>query len=199
MKQLFIRGSIIIGISFIFACNNEQSDPENSTNSTYQKKSKQIRPEQEMVEQEAYVTVGGAKLIPSRSIIDNASQAENLSSFIWLIETAELREELNIEGPFTLFAPTNEAFEALPEEMCENWKKPEYKDRLMHIVRNHVVNRRVNLSDLKNGGNIEMLSGRKLAVKLQDGNWMVNEGKIITPDVHSLNGTIHVVDKVFLP
>ncbi|MGQ4648243.1 fasciclin domain-containing protein [Lyngbya aestuarii] len=114
-----------------------------------------------------------------------------------LLETAGLVETLQGEGPFTVFAPTDEAFAALPEGTLEELMKEENKDALVEILTYHVVPGSVMSTDLVEG-EVDTVEGNPVMIKLGDA-VMVNDATVVTPDVEASNGVIHVIDKVILP
>jgi uncharacterized surface protein with fasciclin (FAS1) repeats len=114
------------------------------------------------------------------------------------LKAADLTETLQGEGPFTVFAPTDEAFAALPPEALKELLKPENKQVLIKILKYHVIPGKVAASDLKTG-QVKTVEGSPLTVKVENGRVMVNDAKVIQTDIQASNGIIHVIDKVMLP
>ncbi len=131
-------------------------------------------------------------------IVDTAAGNESFSTLVAAIKAAGLVETLKGEGPFTVFAPTNEAFAALPAGTVEDLLKPENKDKLTAILTYHVVAGKVMSGDLKDDMMAKTVQGGEVKIDLDNGP-MVGEAKITTPDIAADNGVIHVIDKVLLP
>jgi uncharacterized surface protein with fasciclin (FAS1) repeats len=114
------------------------------------------------------------------------------------VEAAGLVETLKGEGPFTVFAPTDEAFAALPEGTVEDLLKPENKDKLAAILTYHVVPGKVMSGDLTNEMMAATVQGGEVTI-MTEGGVMVNDANVTTADIEASNGVIHVIDKVILP
>ncbi|WP_020403346.1 fasciclin domain-containing protein [Gracilimonas tropica] len=132
-------------------------------------------------------------------IVELAVQTDDLSTLVTAVKAAGLVETLQSDGPFTVFAPTNEAFEALPEGTLDMLLKPENKDKLTAVLTYHVVPAEVMSSDLKNGMMAETVEGSKAKIKLKDGMAWVDGAKVAMADIDASNGVVHVIDKVILP
>ncbi|MEL6783782.1 MAG: fasciclin domain-containing protein, partial [Pseudomonadota bacterium] len=102
------------------------------------------------------------------------------------------------DGPFTVFAPTNEAFAALPAGTVENLLKPENKDQLVAVLTYHVVPGKVMSTDLTDDAQVATVQGGNVTIDLDNGP-MVNDAKVVTADIETDNGVIHVINKVILP
>ncbi len=161
--------------------------------------SMEMNDEAEMAEEEPYVMVGGAKMVPSLDIVDNAVNADNVTTLVAAVKAAGLVETLKSEGPFTVFAPTDDAFGKLPAGTVETLVKPENKAKLTSILTYHVVAGALKASDLKDGQKLKTVNGQELAVSYKDGKWFINNAVVIIPDVISSNGVTHVIDAVVLP
>lgn len=155
--------------------------------------------EPEMEEEEAFVMVGGAKMVPSKDIVDNAMGSEDHTTLVSAVKAAGLVETLKGEGPFTVFAPTNEAFNKLPKGTVENLLKPENKGKLTSVLTYHVVPGAIKSGDLKNGQTLKTVQGENLMITEKDGKWFVNGAQITIADVISSNGVTYVIDAVVLP
>jgi len=162
--------------------------------------------------QEKTVMVGGAAMYPSKNIVQNAANSKDHTTLVAAVKAADLVDALQGDGPFTVFAPTNEAFSMLPAGTVDNLLKPAAKPQLQGILKYHVVSGKWNASDLKklimdNNGKatISTLSGGKLYASLDEkGNvwiWDENGGRamVTIANVYQKNGVIHVVDHVLLP
>ena len=159
----------------------------------------------------ASVMVGGAPMVPTKDIIDNAVNSKDHTTLVAAVKAAGLVETLKGPGPFTVFAPTNEAFAALPAGTVDTLLKPENKAMLSDILTYHVVAGKVDakaltkmISDGKGTASIKTVAGGTLTAKTAGGKVMITDEKggvatVIIADVYQSNGVIHVVDKVLLP
>lgn len=151
----------------------------------------------------AYATAaasGAARPAP-KDIVDTAASVSTFSTLVAAVKAADLVEALKGTGPFTVFAPTNEAFAKLPKGTVESLLKPENKAKLIAVLKYHVVAGKVMASDvlkLKNGTAVPTLQGQTIKVK-NAGGVHVNNAKVIKTDIVCTNGVIHVIDKVILP
>lgn len=156
-------------------------------------------------------TVGGAEMFPSKNIIENAVNSKDHTTLVAAVKAAGLVDTLSGKGPFTVFAPTNEAFAALPAGTVDNLLKPENKDQLTKILTYHVVPTKAlgetvakMIKDDGGAHKIKTVSGGTLTAKL-DGTRITltdesgNTAHVTIADVQQSNGVIHVIDKVLLP
>lgn len=134
-----------------------------------------------------------------QDIVALAMSQDNLSTLVEAVKAAELVETLQSDGPFTVFAPTNEAFDALPEGTLESLLKPENKDKLVAVLTYHVVSGEVMSSDLSDGMQATTVEGSNAEVMLKDGEAMIEGAKVVAADVEASNGVVHVIDAVILP
>lgn len=155
-----------------------------------------VKPEQE---EEPYVMVGGAKMVPSKDIVDNALGSADHTTLVAAVKAAGLVETLKGKGPFTVFAPTNAAFDKLPKGTVESLLKPENKGKLTSVLTYHVVPGAIKSSDLKNGEMLKTVQGENLMITEKEGKWYVNGAQVTISDVISSNGVTHVIDGVVLP
>jgi len=143
----------------------------------------------------ASVFAGGMK----KDIVDTAANAGNFNTLVAAVEAAGLVDTLKGEGPFTVFAPTDEAFAALPEGTVENLLKPENKDQLVAVLTYHVVPGKVMAGDIADGKSMATsVQGQDLAIE-SSGGVMINDASVTAADIATSNGVIHVIDKVLLP
>lgn len=161
--------------------------------------------------QEKTVTVGGAPMYPSKNIIENAVNSKDHTTLVAAVKAAGLVETLQGPGPFTVFAPTNKAFDKLPAGTVETLVKPENKSTLTKILTYHVVAGKWSATDLmakiKEGNGKAMLKtveGGTLTAWMKGKNvWLTDEkggmAKVTIADVNQSNGVIHVVDTVLMP
>ena len=160
---------------------------------------------------EKTVTVGGAPMYPSKNIIENAVNSKDHTTLVAAVKAAGLVETLEGAGPFTVFAPTNEAFAKLPPGTVETLLKPENKAKLTSILTYHVVPGRMSAKDLmdaakKAGGEakIKTVEGDWLTVTAKGSNLMISDAKgntsrVTIQNVFQSNGVIQVIDSVLLP
>jgi uncharacterized surface protein with fasciclin (FAS1) repeats len=131
-------------------------------------------------------------------IVDVAAKNGSFETLVAAVEAAGLVETLQGEGPFTVFAPTDEAFAALPDGTLERLLRPENKEELAGILTYHVVPGKVMAADVKAGA-VASVHGDTLDITVTDGKVMVDEASVVTTDVEATNGVIHVLDAVVLP
>jgi len=155
--------------------------------------------------------VGGAAMYPSKNIVENAVNSKDHTTLVAAVKAAGLVATLQSAGPFTVFAPTNEAFNALPAGTVDNLLKPESKAALTGVLTYHVVagkltsvelaklikegNGKATLKTVAGGNLMVMMQGKKIAIKDESG----NVAYVTIKDVNQSNGVIHVVDHVLLP
>jgi uncharacterized surface protein with fasciclin (FAS1) repeats len=145
------------------------------------------------------VMVGGAMMVQSKNIVENAMMANNVTTLVAAVKAAGLVETLSGPGPFTVFAPTNMAFEKLPKGTVEGLLMPARKADLTKVLTYHVVPGRYMAKDLKDGQMLKTVQGESLKVTVKDGKVMVNGAMVETADVVSSNGITHVIDTVLMP
>lgn len=131
-------------------------------------------------------------------IVDTAGAAGDFTTLVAAVQAAGLVDTLKGEGPFTVFAPTDAAFAALPEGTVDTLLKPENKDQLVSILTYHVVPGAVMSSDLTEGMSAATVQGGEVTFTL-DGGAKVNDANITTADIAASNGVIHVIDAVIMP
>lgn len=142
---------------------------------------------------------GHAKAAPAGDIVDVAAGAGSFGTLVAAVKAAGLVDALKGDGPLTVFAPTDEAFAALPEGTLESLLKPENKDQLSAILLYHVVAGKVMSSDLKGTVEAETLQGDSIEIIAASGKVSVNGANVVSADVAASNGVIHVIDAVLLP
>jgi len=125
-------------------------------------------------------------------------EAGSFTTLVAAVQAAGLVDTLTGEGPFTVFAPTDDAFAALPEGTVESLLLPENKDQLVAILTYHVVPGKVMSTDLSDGMMAATVEGSDVTIDLSDG-VMVNGANVVTADIETSNGVIHVIDSVILP
>ncbi|EON76957.1 fasciclin domain protein [Lunatimonas lonarensis] len=132
-------------------------------------------------------------------IVDLAASTDFLSTLVAAVKAGELVDVLKGDGPFTVFAPTNEAFAKLPAGTVEELLKPENKDKLIAVLTYHVVPGVVRSTDLKDGQKAKTVQGQEITVSLKDGKAMIDNAVVSAADIEAKNGIVHVIDSVILP
>jgi uncharacterized surface protein with fasciclin (FAS1) repeats len=160
---------------------------------------------------EKTVMVGGAEMYPTKNIIENAMNSKDHTTLVAAVKAADLVSTLQGAGPFTVFAPTNEAFNKLPKGTVETLLKPENKGQLSGILTYHVVSGKMDSKEImamiEKGGGKAMLTtvnGGKLTASMKGNKLMLTDEKggtsmVTIKDVYQSNGVIHVVDTVLMP
>lgn len=138
-------------------------------------------------------------LSPSNNVVENAIASPDHSTLVAAVQAADLAGTLSGAGPFTVFAPTNAAFDKLPAGTVDNLLKPENKQQLANVLTYHVVPGTYNAADLKDGQKLKTVQGKELTVTMKDGKVMIDGATVTTPDLASSNGVIHVLDTVVMP
>jgi uncharacterized surface protein with fasciclin (FAS1) repeats len=134
-----------------------------------------------------------------KNIVETAVAAGSFKTLARLLEQAELVGALSGEGPFTVFAPTDEAFAKLPKETVESLLKPENKDKLAAILKFHVIQGRVFSDTAAKGATVKTLNGQEVTTKGEAGKVTVGNATVTAADIDTSNGVIHVIDTVLLP
>lgn len=150
------------------------------------------------------VMVDGVAMTADKDIVDNAMAAKSLSTLVAAVKQAGLVETLKGAGPFTVFAPTNAAFDKLPKGAVAGLMDPASKEKLKGVLTYHVIPGRLVAADLKDGQELTTVNGEKLHITVKDGKVMVSNGKdapatVQIADIISSNGVSHVIDTVLLP
>lgn len=137
----------------------------------------------------------------SSDIVDVAKSDGRFKTLVAALEAAGLVDTLKSEGPFTVFAPTDDAFAKLPANALNDLLKPENKENLENILTYHVTPGKVLAADLLklNGKEIAMVNGRKAKIEVRNNEVFINGAKVIIKDIMAKNGVIHVIDTVIMP
>ena len=133
------------------------------------------------------------------TVVDVAVGSPDHTTLVAAVTAAGLGETLSGTGPFTIFAPTNAAFDALPAGTFDGLLKPESKDALTGILTYHVVAGNVMAADLTDGQVVKTLNGQDIKVSIKDGKVMINGANVTAADLKGSNGVVHVVDAVLMP
>lgn len=134
-----------------------------------------------------------------KTIVETAQGAGQFGTLVAAVQAAGLAETLQGDGPFTVFAPTDEAFAKLPAGTVETLLKPENKEKLVSILTYHVVAGKVMASQVVNLDSAETVNGQSVSIKVVDGTVMLNDANVVKTDIECSNGVIHVIDSVLLP
>lgn len=135
----------------------------------------------------------------SKNIVQIAAGNPDFSTLVAALKAADLVTVLEGDGPFTVFAPTNDAFAKLPEGTVEDLLKPENKDQLVAVLTYHVVAGKVTAKDAMKLSSAESVQGSDIKISTKDGAVMVDNAQVIDADIDASNGVIHVIDSVILP
>jgi uncharacterized surface protein with fasciclin (FAS1) repeats len=141
----------------------------------------------------------GAFAAPRKDIVDTAAGAGDFKTLATALQAAGLVDTLKGPGPFTVFAPTDEAFAKLPAGTLEDLLKPENKRKLISILTYHVVAGRVLAKDVVKLHEAKTLNGQEVKIRVEDGKVKVDNATVVKTDIECTNGVIHVIDSVLLP
>ncbi|MGZ5243668.1 MAG: fasciclin domain-containing protein [Bacteroidia bacterium] len=188
MKKLFSGLMAAATITFLsFSCTTTSTEENTETT---------------VVEEEAAGIGGGQSAVnddvSAKDIVKVAIASPDHTTLVKAVQAADLVNSLANAGPFTVFAPVNAAFEALPAGTVENLLKPENKDALADILQYHVTVSTYDIDRLTDGQTLGQVNGQNVTVHVKDGKTMINDATILA-SVKASNGIVHVVDKVLLP
>jgi uncharacterized surface protein with fasciclin (FAS1) repeats len=144
------------------------------------------------------VTINNLSAAQQKTIVGVAAGAGQFKTLVAAVKAAGLVKTLNGKGPFTVFAPTDEAFAKLPAGTVENLLKPENKEKLVAVLTYHVLPGKLMAADLTTT-NAKTLNGKELAIKVDAGKVTVGGANVIKTDIEASNGVIHVIDAVLIP
>jgi len=143
--------------------------------------------------------LAGPKPEPTKDIVDTAVAAGSFKTLVAALQAAGLVDTMKSKGPFTVFAPTDEAFAKLPAGTVEDLLKPENKEKLVAILTYHVVPGEVLAAQVTKINSAKTVNGESLTIKVEGGAVMVDNAKVTKTDILCSNGVIHVIDSVMLP
>ncbi|MCY7408864.1 MAG: fasciclin domain-containing protein [Chitinophagales bacterium] len=180
-----VISSLLISISIIaFAgCNNQPTSSADATGETTTQPAGQSAVQDD---------------VSTPNILKVAVSSKDHTTLVAAVQAAELVDVLSNAGPFTVFAPTNDAFAKLPSGTVEGLLKPEKKAELQNILQYHVWVGVLNLDQVKDGSVLDMVNGDKIIMHVKDGKYMIGDANIVAT-IRASNGIIHVVDGVLLP
>lgn len=131
-------------------------------------------------------------------VIETAKKSGGFKVFTGAVAEAGLEEALKEMGPYTIFAPTDQAFAKVPKTKLDDLMKPENKEKLQLLLKNHIVPGRLAVDELKNLEKTKTTQGQELKIDSRAGLW-INEAKLVTPDLEASNGMLHGIDTVLMP
>lgn len=136
-----------------------------------------------------------------KDIVDTAVSAGSFKTLVAAVKAAGLVDTLKGKGPFTVLAPTDEAFAKLPKGTVESLLKPENKDKLIAVLTYHVIPAKAMAADVVklDGKGVKSVQGSEVMIKVVDGSVFVDKAKVVKTDIETSNGVIHVIDTVILP
>lgn len=175
--KLFAVGAAVAGLALVGCSTTDSTDTSSSPTPT--------------VSESPAMTEPG-------TVVDVAAGNEDFSTLVQAVQAAGLESTLAGDGPFTVFAPTNAAFEALPEGLLDKLLLPENKETLTKILTYHVLPVEVMAADVE-PGKVATVEGSKVTITVKDGKVMVDEANVTATDVDASNGVIHVIDAVLVP
>lgn len=144
-------------------------------------------------------TASAGNYAAKKDIVDVAASNSDFSTLVAAVKAAGLVETLKGDGPFTVFAPTNEAFAKLPAGTVESLLKPENKDKLTAILTYHVVSGKVYAKQVVNIDSAKSVQGSQIDISSANGKVKVNDAYVVMTDIKASNGVIHVIDSVIIP
>lgn len=194
---MIILGVVAVAILVAVLAHSNKSDSKNMKEGENEESQAMMQSDES---KEEGVMVGGAMMVQNLDIVANAMNANNVTTLVAAVSAGGLVDTLKGPGPFTVFAPTNAAFDKLPAGTVETLLKPENKTDLVNVLTYHVVPGRYTAKDLKDGMELTTVQGQKLMIKTINGKIMVNGSATVeTADVISSNGVTFVIDSVLLP
>ena len=201
MKKQFLTLTMAVAfLAFASSCNSNKTESStDSVTTTTDTTITSTSVDTTAMHTQEGVMVGGALMVPTKNIVENAVESKDHTTLVAAVKAAGLAETLSGTGPFTVFAPTNEAFNKLPAGTVETLLKPAMKKDLTSVLTYHVVSGSYKAADLKNGLELTTVQGQKIKFTEKDGQWYVNDAKITITDAVSSNGVTHVIDAVLMP
>lgn len=145
------------------------------------------------------LTAVGMASAQEKNIVETAVAAGSFNTLVKAVQAADLTATLEGTGPFTVFAPTDQAFAKLPAGTVESLLKPENKEKLRAILTYHVVAGNLDAAQVAKHSSLKTVEGAELKIVVKNGSVMVDNAKVVKADIHASNGIIHVIDAVMLP
>ena len=183
MRNLFFLLAILVGgLLFFNGCAEKATPPQGGETPEQPPTEEREQPKEE-----------------TKDIVDTAAAADDFTTLVAAVKAAELVDTLKGDGPFTVFAPTNDAFGKLPEGTLDDLLKPENKEKLTAILTYHVVPGKVMAADVVKVKSAKTVQGAEVAVTVEDGKVKVDGANVTATDIECSNGVIHIIDAVILP
>lgn len=198
-KQFFNVAMAFSLLALISACGSSKTESADSTMTDSAAMDTAMAMTDTTMSTQEGVMVGGALMVPTKNIVENAMGSSDHTTLVAAVKAAGLVETLSGPGPFTVFAPTNEAFAKLPAGTVDKLLKPEMKKDLTGILTYHVIAGKYKAADLKDGLELTTVQGQKIKFSYKDNQWYINDAKITITDALSSNGVTHVIDGVLMP
>jgi uncharacterized surface protein with fasciclin (FAS1) repeats len=182
-RPLALMLVVVVAAMFAVACGDDDATTADNGDTTTE-----VENDEEMTTDE-----------DGQTIVDLAVATDDLSTLVSLVTEADLAETLSGEGPFTVFAPTNAAFEAVPAETLQSLQQEENREQLVGVLTYHVVPGTLRAADLSDGQELTTVNGATLTVSIDGGTVRVGGAAVTTADVEASNGVVHIIDAVLLP
>ena len=194
MKKQFLFFATMMAVSLaLTSCGDGNNNNDNNDTTTVVTDTMTAPPAEEGV------MVGGTMMVSSKNIVENAMGSSEHTTLVSAVQAAGLAETLSASGPFTVFAPTNMAFDEVGKDKVADLLKPENKEKLTKILTYHVVPGALKSADLMDGQMLKTVEGKELKVTIKDGQLQIDGADVLIPDVISSNGVTHVINKVLTP
>lgn len=194
-KMLSICTVCVLSAGLVWAQETQQSPAMQEADTATMQMEEEMAPMENQVEE----TTDDASATGMQDIVALAASNDDLSTLVEAVKAAGLAETLQGDGPFTVFAPTNEAFEALPEGLLDELLKPENKEKLVKVLTYHVIPNEVMSSQLKDGMSAASVEGEDVKFMKQGSGFTVEGAEIEKADIDASNGVVHVISQVILP
>ena len=191
MKRIATNALFVAVLVMAASCSNDSSTTETKDSTTTS-----------TTGTSAATADAGANAAPataSKNVVETAIASPDHSTLVAAVQAAGLAETLSGTGPFTVFAPTNAAFNKLPKGTVDGLLKPEMKADLTKVLTYHVVPGSLMAADLKDGQKLKTVQGNELTVSIKDGKVMIDGANVSAADLTASNGVIHVIDAVVMP
>ena len=211
MRRVIFIAAIVTFVFTVISCASGQAaseEEEEKAKEMVQKEEEQMKKEKAEAEKKPEQKTSEAKEMAESekkkaeeklgSIVEVAQGAGSFTTLVSAIKAAGLADTLSGDGPFTVFAPTDDAFKALPEGTLDNLLKPENKPKLQSILKYHVISGKVMAEDVESG-KVDTLEGSKAEIEVTDEGVTYGGANVTKTDVKASNGVIHVIDKVVMP
>lgn len=200
MKGLLITLPIILLLALLLAGCGEAGDGSQTTGLANDSTPTAVQqPAQPATIAPMDTDVDDGTLETSRSLMDNATANRDLTTFAALLNSSSAVRHLSGTGPYTLFAPAEKAFKAMPGNTLEDLMKPESQEQLQQLLNNHIIAGKLTTADLQDGAILKTAAGHQLKVSKRNGQVRINGALIEDPDGMSNNGVLHVINQVLVP